>query len=228
MKCTRKIMGLLAAVLITTAMGACSTAPVQTPTIAPPVTPAAPASPALAAQIQQLNDLLTAASQADAQLRNTIDNVKATASTQPTVAQQVNQAVAPVEKVQAKVDAALTQAAPVVQAAATASSQPNATPLGVITQTITAAAPLIPPPYNAYVSLGLLGLSVIGNVIQNIKNQKTTAAASANTDAVASGIANKTIVIAPNAGMAADAIVAAHPIGDRLVDVINAGATTKP
>lgn len=193
-------------------MGGCQTATVPT------VTPA---------QLQQLNESVTAAQAVSAELKAAVAQTKATAATQPG-GEQVAATLAPVEKAQARIDSAIASAAPIVAAAATASAQPQADALSVAAAAMTAAAPLLPPPYGAYVSLGLLAASLIANVVLQIKNKNTAAAASANTDAISAAIANKQITIAPNAPLAIDAVVTDHPIGDRLVDVVTAGAATKP
>lgn len=88
---------------------------------------------------------------------------------------------------------------------------------------ITSAAPMAGP-YGTWVALSGIVIGLGWGVWNNIQKGKALAAGQANVDAINAAIANGHLAVtSASAAAAVDAVVLAHPIGDRLVDAI-AGA----
>jgi hypothetical protein len=204
---------------------------------------AAPSAEEQQLRARQLVDDLNSA-------RKGLDAAKAgaAAATRPVVIpgnreQGIGDRVVPAAPEVVKASAAATQAIAkletVVAAAekiAAAATQPGATPESVGTTAVTTIVPFLPPQAQGYAGLAILAISIAGNVLQSIQKRKEAEAkakaldaAQKNVDAINAAIANGQITVTPTAARAADAVVADHPVGDRLVDALTATTTpTRP
>lgn len=116
------------------------------------------------------------------------------------------------------------RAVPVASAAATAASQPNASPVDVVTGGLGTIIPFIPPPYQQDAQLGLLAIGLIGALAKAVSNgNKATANAAVATSmqsGVTAALANGTLVAKPQAAATIDAQIIDHPTANALVDAV--------